>query len=322
MIIANYIKKPSPFVKPLGYLGKIKPSNIGEEMREKIEYALVKLFLYLAKVTPKSFMYSYIKGLALLVYRVDKKRRILTIKNLTMAYPEKSIEEVAILSKKVYVELSKTITEILLMLVDRFDIDAAIVNFEEAEEKLNNLAKSSPKGIVVVTAHFSNWELAAHFLAKHGLPMLAVGRKGNNTYIDEEITLPFRSKYGNKPTTKHKAMLAMAKRLKNAQAVGLLIDQKSGDLNSAKVDFFGTPAETTLSVALLKSKFDPLIVPIFIARQESGKYKMIINEPIEYEGDDREDTLVSLTQEYTTAVEDIIRQYPSQWFWMHNRWRI
>jgi KDO2-lipid IV(A) lauroyltransferase len=208
------------------------------------------------------------------------------------------------------------------MLVDRFDIDAAIVNFEEAEEKLNNLVKSSPKGIVVVTAHFSNWELAAHFLAKHGLPMLAVGRKGNNTYIDEEITLPFRSKYGNKPTTKHKAMLAMAKRLKNAQAVGLLIDQKSGDLNSAKVDFFGTPAETTLSVALLKSKFDPLIVPIFIARQESGKYKMIINEPIEYEGDDREDTLVSLTQEYTTAVEDIIRQYPSQWFWMHNRWRI
>jgi len=312
-------------IEPLVYLGKIRSKYIGDNlMREKIEYALVKLFLVFAKVLPKSFMYFFIKNLTFIVYYLDKRRRLLTIENLTMAYPEKSYEEIKKLSKEVYDGLSKTICEILFMLVNRFDIDEAIVNLEESKEKLAKLTQHSPNGIVVLTAHFSNWELAAHFLAKHNLPMLAVGRKGNNSYIDRHITLPFRTKYGNTPVTKKQAMLAMAKRLKKGLAVGLLIDQKSGHINSAKVDFFGIPAETTLSVAQLKLKFDPKIVPIFIARQKNGKYKMYIEDPIEYKAEeieDKEAKLVKLTQKYTLAIENIIRQYPSQWFWMHNRWR-
>jgi KDO2-lipid IV(A) lauroyltransferase len=293
-------------------------------MKDKIEYAFIKLCLGLAKVLPKSFMYAFIKGLTLLSYYIDKRRRSLTIENLTKAYPQKSKQELKILSKEVYIELSKTVSEIFLMLVNRFEIDEAIENLEESKEKLATLSKHSPNGIVVVTAHFSNWELAAHFLAKHGLAMLAVGRKGNNPYIEQHVTLPFRTKYGNKPVVKKQAMLAMAKRLKQEEAVGILIDQKSGHLNSAKVDFFGNPAETTLAVAQLKLKFDPKVVPIFIARQKNGKYKMYIDEPIEYKAEDVEDKegkLAAMTQKYTSAVEKIIRQYPTQWFWMHNRWR-
>ena len=63
-------------------------------MREKIEYSFVKLFLWLAKVVPKSFIYTTMKGLTLLVYYVDKNRRNLTITNLTMAFPEKTPEEI------------------------------------------------------------------------------------------------------------------------------------------------------------------------------------------------------------------------------------
>jgi len=293
-------------------------------MREKIEYTIVKLFIWFSKVLPKSFIYVIVENLTLLFYSVDKKRRLLTLNNLSLAYPEKSPKETQLLSREVYSELSKTITEILFMLSDRFDIDEAIVNLEESKEKLEKLVNESPKGIVVLTAHFSNWELAAHFLAKHGLPMLAVGRKGNNASIDSNITLPFRTKYGNVPVRKKQAMLAMAKRLKKSQAVGLLLDQKSGHLNSTKVDFFGIPAETTLSVASLKLKFDPVVVPIFIARQQDGKYKMYIGKPIEYiaeELEGKEKKLVAMTQKYTFAIEEMIRKYPSQWFWMHNRWR-
>lgn len=293
-------------------------------MREKIEYSLVKLFLLLAKMAPKSFIYTIMKGLTLLVYHLDKQRRKLTILNLTMAFPEKTPEEIATLSKQVYTELSITITQILLMFTGRFDIDEAIKNHEEAQKKLHEIAQNSPHGVIVVTAHFSNWELAAHFLAKHGLPMLAIGREGNNKLIDQEITIPFRNKYGNRATSKDNAMLSMAKTLKKGDAVGLLMDQKSGQANSVKVDFFGTPAETTLSVAMLKLKFNPLVVPIFIARQSDGLYKMIINESIDYVADeieDKEKKLEAMTLRYNQAIEEIIKKYPAQWFWMHNRWR-
>lgn len=294
-------------------------------MREKVEYILVKLFLWLAKIAPRSFIYSVIKGLTLLVYRLDRKRRNLTIQNLTMAFPEKSEKQILELSKKVYVELSKTITEILLMFIGKFNIDNAIKNREEAKKKLDEIVKNSPLGVIVVTAHFSNWELAAHFLAKNGLPMLAVGRKGNNQLIDTKITIPFRNKYGNQAVSKKKAMLAMAKRLKAGKAVGLLIDQKAGNKNSAMVPFFDHPAKTTLSVASLKLKFDPVVIPIFIVRDRDGLYEMIINEPVDYvaeEIEDKEKKLDAMTLKYNQSIEDVIRQYPEQWFWMHNRWHI
>ena len=294
-------------------------------MREKIEYSLVKLFLWLAKIAPISFVYTMMRGLTLFVYHLDKKRRNLTIQNLTMAFPEKAPEEILALSKEVYVQLSKTISEILLMFTGQFDIDKAIKNQEEAKKKLQDISQNSPHGVIVMTAHFSNWELAAHFLAKNGLPMLAIGRKGNNKLIDTNITTQFREKYGNDAISKKKAMSAIIKRLKSAGNVGLLIDQKSGSLNSAKVDFFGQPAETTLSVASLKLKFNPLVVPIFITRQSDGLYEMIIKEPIEYVADeieDKEKKLEAMTLKYNQIIEEIIRQYPSQWFWMHNRWRI
>ena len=294
-------------------------------MREKIEYALVKLLLGMAKVLPKALIYGIMKALTLLVYRLDTKRRMLTIRNLAMAFPEKTEQEIEALSQEVYVELSKTISEILLMFVGRFDIDKAVINKDEAAKRLAGIAQQSPNGVIVVTAHFSNWELAAHFLAKHGLPMLAIGRKGNNQLIDRNITVPFRNKYGNKAISKGNAMIAMAKRLKNGEAVGLLIDQKSGDQNSAKVDFFGMPAETTLSVAMLKLKFDPTVVPIFIARERDGRYRMIIDEPVDYtakEIESKEKKMEAMTAKYTQAIERVVREYPSQWFWMHNRWRV
>lgn len=294
-------------------------------MREKIEYSFVKLFLWLAKVVPKSFIYTTMKGLTLLVYYVDKNRRNLTITNLTMAFPEKTPEEIVTLSKKVYTELSITISEILLMFTGQFNIEKTIRNHDEAQKKLHDIAQNSPNGVIVMTAHFSNWELAAHFLAKNGLPMLAIGREGNNKLIDQKITIPFRNKYGNRAISKNNAMLAMAKTLKKGDAVGLLIDQKSGRLNSVKVNFFGTPAETTVSVAMLKLKFNPIVVPIFIARQSDGMYEMIINEPIDYVADeieDKEKKLEAMTLKYNQAIENVIRQYPSQWFWMHNRWRL
>jgi len=179
--------------------------------------------------------------------------------------------------------------------------------------------------VVLMTAHFSNWELLAHFLARHGLPMLVVGREGNNELIDQNITIPFRNKYGNRATTKDKAMLSMSKALKKGGTVGLLIDQKTGDQNSVKVDFFNKPADTTISVAMLKLKFNPLVIPVFIARQVDGQYKVIMNDPVDYQADeieDQEKKLEAMTLKYNQAMEAVIREYPAQWFWMHNRWRI
>jgi len=292
-------------------------------MKEKIEFIIVKFFLLLAKVLPKYILYKLFHYLTLLVYHLDKKRRELTKSNLKMSYPDLSPKEVDRLSKDVYVELSKTITEIVLMFVDRFDIDEAIINRDEAISKIGELLEQKgDRGLIAMTAHFSNWELLAQFLAKHGLKMLAVGREGNNKLIEEQITTPFRRKYGNDTVYKHKAMMAMVKRLKKGDNVGILIDQKAGAKNSVLVDFFAQKAETTTSVAMLQVKFDALVIPFFVARVEDGRYKIVMKEPIPLECRDNSiECMERLSLSYNRVMEEIINEYPAQWFWMHNRWR-
>ena len=126
-------------------------------MREKIEYSLVKLFLWLAKIAPKSFIYTMIKGLTLLVYHTDKKRRSLTITNLTMAFPEKTSEDILSLSREVYIELSRTIAEILFMFIGKFDIDKAIKNKDEVKEKIQEIeGNQNPR---VLAKEIQNWKI-------------------------------------------------------------------------------------------------------------------------------------------------------------------
>jgi len=279
--------------------------------------------LLIAKILPKSLIYFKVKVIFLLGFYCLKSRRELTIKNLQKIYNLERNEAFE-KAKKVYLELSQSVAEILFMFVDRFDIDSAIINLKEAKEKLAALSSNVPNGIIVITAHYSNWELAAQFLASSGLPMLAIGRIGSNKIIEKEITTPFREKFGNRAIDKNRSMVAMAKTLKSGGNVGMLIDQKTSGTHSANVPFFGFDAPTTLSTASLKLKFDPLVVPISVVRKSHGKYKMYIDEPIEYKAGEikeEKEKLFAMTAKYNAAIEHMIARDTNQWFWMHNRWR-
>ncbi len=68
-----------------------------------------------------------------------------------------------------------------------------------------------------------------------------------------------------------------------------------------------------------------MIIPIFAPRDKYGKYTPIIIEPIEYtaeEENDKNKKIEKMTQKYNDVFEEVIREYPEQWFWMHNRWRL
>jgi len=284
---------------------------------DRLTYYLLKVLILISGVLPKSFIYSFTNMFTFLFYHLSKRRREITIENLRQAFPEKSDAEVSALSKAVYASLSQTVAEILFMLGDHFDIDKAVINKEEALAKLAALREKGTKGRIVITAHFSNWELAAHFLAKHGYPMLAVGREGDNREIDTRLTTPFREKYGNRSVYKRKAAIAIFKTLKKGDIIGVLIDQKVSQTDGEKVQFFGRDVYTTSVVAVMKKKLNVMVVPIFLPRIAKGKYKMIVGDPVVENSDTQ-----TMTQVYTNTIENIVKAYPEQWFWMHNRWKV
>lgn len=293
------------------------------EFTSRVEYGAVKFVIWIAKIAPKSWLYGFLSSVAKLFYRVSKKRQRITIENLQHAYPEKSHQEVVALSQAVYSEISKTLADILMIVSGRVELDDMVINQDEAIKKLQQLKKKYSNGFVFMGAHFSNWELAPLFASKYGFPMVVIGREGDNKLIDKKIIIPFREAYGNSAVYKRGAGIAMVKEIKKGGSIGVLIDQKVNKSNGFLVNFFGREAFTTNSIAMLKNKLDPLIIPISIPRMSNGKYRLDIGEPIEYiaaEISDESQRLLKMTEVYNQALEDMIRDYPSQWFWMHDRW--
>jgi KDO2-lipid IV(A) lauroyltransferase len=294
-------------------------------MRFYIEYSIVKTFLFLTKLLPNSAVYSLCKSLARALFSLDKRRRTLTLKNLRYAYPTKPDDEIFTIAQKAYESVAITLAETLLMYNDRFDIDEMIVNKEEIEAKFHHYFSDESRGKLLITGHFCNWELLAQFLGKSGYPIKNIARAGNNHFIDERIIQPFRAKYGNINIPKKNAAISLVKTLKQGLRVSILFDQKAGSTNSVETLFFGKPVSTVDSIAGLKLKYNPLILPTFIVRLSDGKYSVIMQEPLEYRAEEESDVatkICKMTQHYNDTIEAMIRTHPEQWFWMHDRWRI
>ena len=288
-----------------------------------VEYFSVKALIGIIALLPRSWVYGTMKGISLLFYRLVKRRREITYDNLQHAFPDMQKDALTNLTRQVYIELSITISDILLMLTGRLDMDEMVENYDEALAKLEALRGESHHGVIFMGAHFSNWELPPLFASKHGFPMTVIGRKGDNLLIDQKIVIPFRAKYGNQTAYKKKAGISMMRALKKGGTVGLLIDQKVNKENGFLVPFFGRGAFTTHAVAMMKRKSNPTIIPISMPRTAKGKYRLEIDESIEYQAGEvvnEDEKLLKMTELYNKALEKIIRAHPAQWFWVHDRW--
>jgi KDO2-lipid IV(A) lauroyltransferase len=244
--------------------------------------------------------------------------------NIGRAFPEFSETEIEAFGKKVYIETAKTAGELLLIYHDRLDIDAMILNREEVIERLRSLQAEAPHGIIYIMAHYGNWELLGHFMAKNGFPLVGVVKEGRNRWIEQKILIPFRAKFGNIPVGHSASMIAIAKALKAGKSVSLAIDQVVQPPNGVVVDFFGHPTAATKAIAMLKLKYNPLIVPIFITRVGREQFRIEVDaivETVHEEGSPSEEKVVVMTQQYYNVIEKQIRKRPEQWLWFYNRWK-
>lgn len=289
-------------------------------MREKIEYFIVLFVIKISKFLPKFAVFALLKFFAVILFWVLKSRRKLAINNILAAYKDFDFKKAKSLAKANFISISQTIAEVLLLINGRINLDDVMQNGESAVKKVKELTKNNKNGIIFVTAHFGNWEFLAHYFATKGFPVSVVGRYGNNSLIEDNITFPFRHKFGNDLIYKDDAMRNMIKLLKNHGNLGILTDQKTGNF---KAEFFGRKCYTTKSVATLFLKFNPVIIPIFAKRIDKMKFEIIVEKFPEIPSNlSKNEAELFITQTCNDIFENIVRSAPEQWFWMHNRWRM
>src|SRR5947209_570034 len=179
----------------------------------------------------------------------------------------------------------------------------------------------SDRPLLIVTGHFGNWEMAGYTLGLIGFRTHAVARTLDNPYLDDFLRR-FRERTGQKVLAKKGDFDQMQSILDRGGVLATLADQDAGQ-RGMFVDFFGRPASTFKSIALLMMEFRvPLMVVGMPKVGEPMRYRLEVEDlilPEDYE--DRPDAFKAITQRFTSALERLVRRHPEEYFWLHRRWK-
>jgi len=175
--------------------------------------------------------------------------------------------------------------------------------------------------VLVLTAHLGNWELLAVAHRLTGFPLAVVVRPLDARALDA-LAERLRRKAGVELLAKRGALRAVLSALHRRRMVGVLLDQNASRREGVFVPFFGRPASTSRSLALLATRTRTPVLPIFTRREADGGHVVTIHPPLDAPGTpDAERAIIELTMRCNEAIEAAIRRTPEQWLWIHRRWR-
>ncbi|HUA13735.1 MAG TPA: lysophospholipid acyltransferase family protein [Verrucomicrobiae bacterium] len=289
-------------------------------MRRKLEYAAAWPFIKILGMLPRSLARAFGIALGLTVYLLHVRLRHVGMRNLELAFPEKSVAERKRILRGEFVSLGRQLAELC-----RFpkytpkNIDEVVV-YDGLENYQRAYARG--KGVLFLTAHFGGWELSAFAHSLHGHWLHIVMRPMDNPYLDRLIQ-SYRTMYGNKTVGKDDFVRGLLGAMKAGETVGILMDTNMTPPQGVFVNFFGIPACTASGLARIALRTDAAVLPGFTIWDDSlGKYRLRFDPAVELvRTGDLEADIVANTQKFTTVIEDYVRKYPEQWLWVHRRWK-
>ena len=233
-----------------------------------------------------------------------------SLKNIATAFPEKSDSEQNMILKKTYSFFAKSFMQFLSLPKSYRYVDIEV----EGQELLDG-ALEKGHGIILATGHFSKWEIMSAWLGYSGYPCVAVAQRQKNRGADIFFR-EFREITGMRIIYRKSSLKNMYRILKENKILILASDQDAKQ-RGVFVNFFNKPASTPKGVARfhLETGSDIFFISCYI--EQNGKHKLQI-QPVVPEG---ESTVKSITQAFTTLLEEKVREFPEQYFWFHRRWK-
>ncbi len=242
--------------------------------------------------------------------------------NLRMAFPDLNDAERERIRRGTFENLGRLLSE-----VSQFphltpeNLASVALHDQDGMERVRRLQKEG-RGIILLTGHIGAWELLAYAHSVLGQPISFLVRRVDNPLV-ENLVEKYRTRYGNRTLDKRDSGREVLRTLKSGGMVGLLADLNMTKETGVFCDFFGIPACTTSSVAVLAQRTGAAVLPVYIVWDAKGRvHRLHAEQPIEpiTTCNPKED-VVTNTARYTKVLENIICRYPDQWLWIHRRWR-
>ncbi|MBF0519104.1 MAG: lysophospholipid acyltransferase family protein [Nitrospirae bacterium] len=290
-----------------------------------LEYYAVVVLFTLARLLPNWGTRVLGKILGDMLFSLVPKRKTIAIYNISSAFPEKTQQEVTTIARESCRSFIMSFLE-MIKTHNSFKTEEAFrkaykstAHIEQLFKKAKNL-HDSHKGCIFLTPHIGNWELLPHVSAIVGINLVVVARPLDNPYL-EKLFYSRRTETGQIFIAKTNAMFKLQETLRRGKSIGMLPDQSTS--KGISVDYFGRKATATPIPAMLSVMYKKPIVVCACVRQKNGEFTGFVSDPIfplaNFSSEKGE--IHRITGEITKAMEIIIREYPEQYLWIHNRWK-
>ena len=296
-----------------------------------LEYIPVRILFAILGALPRTTAIRLGMALGGLGYRFAGGLRRVALRNLEIAFPEKSLPEREAIARASFENLGRVLGELTQFpKATRNDLEKLIeFQFDTDESKANPDRQrvegelDRGRGMLLVGPHLGNWEVGVFAYSAFREPLTYLARPLDNSKI-EDLTVGLRSRYGNRAIDKNNFTSAAISILREGGFLGILPDVNVLHRDGVFVPFFGTLACTTSGPALMAMRTNSLIVPMCcVWNKETGKYNVYYGDrAIESPNTgDRHQDVVQMTAEMTAEMEKFVRAYPEQWMWIHKRWK-
>ncbi len=291
-----------------------------------LEYAGVYIIILTTRSVPIKVVKIFSNFLGNLLYFISSKRRNIAIENLENAFQgekgEKEIKKIARDSCRSFFYTFLEIIKFRHLTTKPDTINGLRANTEDLDKLFQKAKKIHDEsgGCIFVTPHIGNWEMLPHVSSLVGIPLAIVARPLDNEYL-EKLIYANRASSGHVIIPKKNALFVLQKTLQKGNSIGMLPDQST--MKGILIKFFGRKATTTPVPAILAITYRrPIVVVACCRKHEDYKYEGFVSDPIwpgEYSSEKAE--IFRITEEMTRKMETIIRKYPEQYLWIHNRWK-
>lgn len=175
-------------------------------------------------------------------------------------------------------------------------------------------AQKQGRGVILISGHFGNHDIARAVLAARGMNVAALYRPQSNRYFDKHFAATIRAISEPLFARGRRGVAEMVMHLKQGGMVGMLIDQAF--LSGAPLQFLGQRAMTSLSAAEMALKYNCLLVPVYGIRKADGlHFDLLVEAPLPHTN------AAAMTQALNDSLAAQVREHPEQWFWIHRRWK-
>lgn len=239
------------------------------------------------------------------------------VENLRLAFPEKSESEIATVAQGMWDNLGRVMGEYAHL--DAFHWNGASPRVELAGTEYLDAAKASGKGVLLISAHFANWEVMQFALHDYGFSGAPIVRPANNPYVHRWIETARIRNGMSEQIPKNGGTRRAFTLLRKGECLCLFVDQRASE--GILVPFFGHKAFTTPLPAALALKLGAAIVPISSERLPGARFRMRAHPMLELpDTGDHDRDIVEITAKLNDFLEARIRERPAEWLWIHRRW--